>query len=99
MSMSQTLPELRHWTLPESPQPPKKRIYTDEDVKRWATTQGYIDYGLFYRRLNEAVVGQDLPPGGIARNNSEVRKCMTPSRLDDPELSSTPGHHQNPSST
>ncbi|KAG8894963.1 Serine/threonine-protein phosphatase 2A activator 1, partial [Tulasnella sp. 403] len=49
-----TLPVLRQWTLPPQPTPPEQRIKTDEDVQAWTTTQGYIDYGLFIRRLAEA---------------------------------------------
>jgi serine/threonine-protein phosphatase 2A activator len=42
-------------------EPPAAKIRSDEDVELWKTTQGYHDYGLFLRRLNEAVVGCQLP--------------------------------------
>ncbi|KAH8094503.1 Phosphotyrosyl phosphatase activator [Cristinia sonorae] len=40
---------------------PSLKIKTEEDVLNWRDTQGYRDYGLFLRRLNESVVGQVLP--------------------------------------
>ncbi|KZT73453.1 Phosphotyrosyl phosphatase activator [Daedalea quercina L-15889] len=40
---------------------PTTKIRTDEDVGYWKTTRGYQDFGLFLRRLNESVVGYDLP--------------------------------------
>ena len=40
---------------------PVLRIKTDDDVQAWKQTRGYQDYGLFLRRLAEAVVGHALP--------------------------------------
>ena len=40
---------------------PSLKIKTEEDVHAWRETQGYRDYGIFLRRLNEAVVGHALP--------------------------------------
>ena len=40
---------------------PVTKIRTDEDVGYWKTTRGYQDFGLFLRRLNESVVGYNLP--------------------------------------
>ncbi|KIP11020.1 hypothetical protein PHLGIDRAFT_21917 [Phlebiopsis gigantea 11061_1 CR5-6] len=40
---------------------PNQKIKTEEDVHLWRSTRGYADYGLFLRRLNEAVVGRYLP--------------------------------------
>ncbi|KAH9838735.1 Phosphotyrosyl phosphatase activator [Rhodofomes roseus] len=40
---------------------PITRIRTDEDVAYWKTTRGHQDFGLFLRRLNESVVGHNLP--------------------------------------
>ncbi|EPS94520.1 hypothetical protein FOMPIDRAFT_1169651 [Fomitopsis schrenkii] len=40
---------------------PVTRIRTDEDVMYWKTTRGYQDFGLFLRRLNESVMGFNLP--------------------------------------
>lgn len=42
-------------------QTPSLKIRTDEDVERWKTTSGYKAYLLFLRRLNESVVGYELP--------------------------------------
>ncbi|KAF8885873.1 hypothetical protein CPB84DRAFT_1837853 [Gymnopilus junonius] len=40
---------------------PSLEIRTDDDVEFWKTTQSYMDYGIFLRRLNESVVGYYLP--------------------------------------
>ena len=40
---------------------PVLRIKTDDDVDAWKRTRGYHDYGLFLRRLADAVVGHALP--------------------------------------
>ncbi|KAG8864795.1 Serine/threonine-protein phosphatase 2A activator 1 [Tulasnella sp. 330] len=58
------LPGLRHYTLPSKLIAPKRRIQTDADVEEWKSTQGYLDYGLFIRRLNTAVIGHYLPYSG-----------------------------------
>ncbi|KAG9008862.1 Serine/threonine-protein phosphatase 2A activator 1 [Tulasnella sp. JGI-2019a] len=64
------LPELRHYTLPAKLIVPRRRIQSDADVEEWKSTQGYLDYGLFLRRLNMAVIGHYLPysppPDGIS---------------------------------
>lgn len=57
---SPTLPRIAAATLAEI-QPPSLRIRTDEDVELWKLTSGYGAYGLFLRRLNESVVGYELP--------------------------------------
>ena len=41
--------------------PPVPKIKTDEDVEFWKSTRSYSDLGLFLQRLNEAVVGYNLP--------------------------------------
>jgi serine/threonine-protein phosphatase 2A activator len=40
---------------------PVPRIREDHDVEKWRNTVGYRDFNLFLRRLNESVVGYDLP--------------------------------------
>jgi serine/threonine-protein phosphatase 2A activator len=40
---------------------PTLKIHTDHDVDTWRDTNGYRDYALFLRRLNEAVVGNHIP--------------------------------------
>lgn len=57
---SPTLPRIAAVTLAEI-QPPSLRIRTDEDVELWKLTSGYKAYELFLRRLNESVVGYELP--------------------------------------
>ncbi|PPQ83972.1 hypothetical protein CVT25_000518 [Psilocybe cyanescens] len=62
--MHKNSPELREILLSEVSgfqSPPSLKIRTDDDVEHWKTTQSYIDYGIFLRRLNESVVGHFLP--------------------------------------
>lgn len=62
--MQKNLPELREIPLAEVSSfksPPSLKIRTDDDVEYWKTTQPYLDYGIFLRRLNESVVGFALP--------------------------------------
>ncbi|KAF9818759.1 hypothetical protein IEO21_02539 [Rhodonia placenta] len=57
------LPPLRHVSVNDiSPDDtPTPKIRTDEDLEMWKATRGYQDYGLFLRRLTQAVVGCPLP--------------------------------------
>jgi|SRR5882762_9122117 len=57
------LPTLRQILLPavSSLPLPTLKIHTDVDVESWKSTQGYHDYALFLRVLNESVVGVSLP--------------------------------------
>ncbi|KAJ7246605.1 hypothetical protein B0H12DRAFT_1235533 [Mycena haematopus] len=41
---------------------PTLKIQTDEDVQIWRRSRSYQDYAIFLRRLNESVVGRDIPP-------------------------------------
>ncbi|OCH89595.1 Phosphotyrosyl phosphatase activator [Obba rivulosa] len=63
MAAATALPPLRRVSISEldPDQLPVPKIRTDADVEYWKTTQGYQDYGLFLRRLSEAVVGRFLP--------------------------------------
>ncbi|KAG8905279.1 Serine/threonine-protein phosphatase 2A activator 1 [Tulasnella sp. 417] len=63
---------LRQRTLPPNHATPGKRIFVDSDVELWKTTQGYADYGLFLRRLSEAVIGHYLPYNPPAESVSEA---------------------------
>ncbi|KAG9047036.1 Serine/threonine-protein phosphatase 2A activator 1 [Tulasnella sp. UAMH 9824] len=63
---------LRERTLPPHHVTPGKRIFTDTDVDLWKTTQGYLDYGLFIRRLSEAVIGHYLPYNPTAESVTEA---------------------------
>ncbi|KAG9016277.1 Serine/threonine-protein phosphatase 2A activator 1 [Tulasnella sp. 427] len=63
---------LRERTLPPHHATPGKRIFTDSDAELWKTTQGYLDYGLFIRRLGEAVIGHYLPYNPPAESTSEA---------------------------
>ncbi|KAJ7887574.1 PTPA-domain-containing protein [Mycena olivaceomarginata] len=40
---------------------PTLKIQTDEDVDTWRQSRSYQDYAIFLRRLNESVVGRDIP--------------------------------------
>ncbi|KAJ7755906.1 hypothetical protein B0H16DRAFT_1540058 [Mycena metata] len=40
---------------------PTLKIQTDEDVETWRKSRSYQDYAIFLRRLNESVVGRDIP--------------------------------------
>ncbi|KAJ7044845.1 serine/threonine-protein phosphatase 2A activator 1 [Mycena alexandri] len=42
-------------------EPPTLKIQTDEDVETWRKSRSYQDYAIFLRRLNESVVGRDIP--------------------------------------
>lgn len=75
--LTMTLPELRHYTLPTKPIVPKRRITVDADVEEWKSTQGYLDYGLFIRRLNAAVIGHYLPYSSPPNGPSEVSIMST----------------------
>ena len=86
---SMPLPLLRHIS-PENLEAlkalPTVKIRTDADVEAWKQTQGYSDYSLFLRWLNESVVGYSLPRTND--NHSEVleiplrRKSRPKSCLD-----------------
>ena len=43
---------------------PSLKIHTDSDVESWKSTQGYRDYAIFIRMLNESAVGVSLPWDG-----------------------------------
>lgn len=63
-SVAETLPSLREVplaTIPNIEHLPALTIRTDTDVELWKQTTGYKDYALFLRRLNESVVGINLP--------------------------------------
>jgi len=70
---SMSLPLLRHIS-PENLEAlkalPTVKIRTEADVEAWKQTQGYSDYSLFLRWLNESVVGYSL--SRTNDNHSEV---------------------------
>lgn len=80
---------LRQRTLPPNHVTPGKRIFTDSDVELWKTTQGYVDYGLFVRRLGEAVIGHYLPYNPPAESVSEVSNIYQ-------AITSSPSHRNWP---
>ncbi|KAF9034493.1 Phosphotyrosyl phosphatase activator [Hymenopellis radicata] len=49
---------------------PSQKIHSDYDVEAWKGTQGYKDYALYLRRLNEAVVGCYLPLEGTSASTA-----------------------------
>ena len=61
--MASVMPQLRRISLSQVSklEPPTLKIKADDDVEYWKTTQSYIDYRIFLRRLNESVVGYSLP--------------------------------------
>ncbi|KAK1219461.1 Serine/threonine-protein phosphatase 2A activator 1 [Marasmius sp. AFHP31] len=40
---------------------PTQKIRSDQDIEIWRSTRSYRDYSIFLRRLNESVVGFNLP--------------------------------------
>ena len=54
------LPHISATVLGDVP-PPTVRIHTDADVGTWQHSAGYHMYGTFLRRLNESVIGWELP--------------------------------------
>jgi serine/threonine-protein phosphatase 2A activator len=65
--MTLKLAELRQIPLTEVPAlaTPTLKIQTDDDVEIWKHSRSYQDYAVFLRRLNESVVGRDIPEAGI----------------------------------
>jgi len=61
--MASRMPQLREISLTQVSnfEPPALKIKSDDDAEYWKTTQSYIDYRVFLRRLNESVVGYSLP--------------------------------------
>ncbi|PBK67888.1 Phosphotyrosyl phosphatase activator [Armillaria solidipes] len=61
--MGHQLLQLRSMQLSEMPnlELPTQKIQSDEAVEAWKATRGYEDYSLYLHRLNEAVVGYNLP--------------------------------------
>ncbi|KAJ7432308.1 serine/threonine-protein phosphatase 2A activator 1 [Mycena galericulata] len=61
--MARQLAQLREIPLADVPalESPTLKIQTDEDVETWRRSRSYQDYAIFLRRLNESVVGRDIP--------------------------------------
>ncbi|KAJ6521109.1 hypothetical protein B0H19DRAFT_1204237 [Mycena capillaripes] len=61
--MARQLAQLRQIPLADVPalDAPTLKIQTDEDVETWQRSRSYQDYAIFLRRLNESVVGRDIP--------------------------------------
>ncbi|KAI0068967.1 Phosphotyrosyl phosphatase activator [Artomyces pyxidatus] len=75
--MSNALFALRHISIEDVSHMrtlPSTKIHTDSDVELWKRTSGYRDYGIFLRRLNEAVVGYELP--WTSSSPSEAAKAV-----------------------
>lgn len=73
MTNERSLPDFPQIPLSSLPQPllsPVPAIKSEEDVHIWHKTRGYRNYGLFIRRLNEAVVGHEL--GEAGEDHSQV---------------------------
>jgi serine/threonine-protein phosphatase 2A activator len=63
MNMASGMPQLREIYLNQvlNFEIPTSKIKSDDDVQYWKTTQSYMDYRIFLRRLNQSVVGYSLP--------------------------------------
>ncbi|KAJ7167692.1 hypothetical protein C8R46DRAFT_255230 [Mycena filopes] len=61
--MARQLAQLREIPLGTIPglELPTLKIQTEEDVETWQRSRSYQDYAIFLRRLNESVVGSDIP--------------------------------------
>jgi serine/threonine-protein phosphatase 2A activator len=71
--MTRQLAQLREIPLADVPalESPTLKIQTDDDVETWRQSRSYQDYAIFLRRLNESVVGKDIPTADSSP--SEVR--------------------------
>ncbi|KAK7062205.1 Serine/threonine-protein phosphatase 2A activator, partial [Favolaschia claudopus] len=82
--MARELAELREIPLVQVPtlELPTLKIQTDEDVEIWRRSRSYQDYAIFLRRLNESVVGRDIPANGstemasISPASEAIQKIM-----------------------
>ncbi|KAJ6615654.1 Phosphotyrosyl phosphatase activator [Mycena sp. CBHHK59/15] len=54
---------------------PTLKIQSDEDVEIWRRSRSYLDYGIFLRRLNESVVGVEIPSAESSTSEA-VRQMM-----------------------
>ncbi|KAJ7886722.1 hypothetical protein B0H13DRAFT_2043771 [Mycena leptocephala] len=61
--MVRQLAQLREIPLADVPalESPTLKIQTDDDVETWRQSRSYQDYAIFLRRLNESVVGKNIP--------------------------------------
>jgi serine/threonine-protein phosphatase 2A activator len=79
MQDSRDLPPLRHVSLAQVAcleSIPTPKIKSDYDVERWKTTVSYQDFGLFLRRLNESVVGHEIPPD-LPQSSIQVKQSSS----------------------
>nr|GAT59328.1 protein phosphatase 2A regulatory subunit 4 [Mycena chlorophos] len=73
--MSAQLRQIPLSAVPEMALPTLK-ITTDDDVDTWRRSRSYQDYAVFLRRLNESVVGQDLPETPNASTSNAIQKLI-----------------------
>ncbi|KAJ7682242.1 hypothetical protein DFH06DRAFT_1278028 [Mycena polygramma] len=75
--MARELAELREIPLADVPSLdyPTLKIQTDEDVETWQRSRSYQDYAIFLRRLNESVVGRDIPAASSSPSEA-IRKII-----------------------
>ncbi|GJJ08184.1 hypothetical protein Clacol_002392 [Clathrus columnatus] len=75
-ALSSTLPHVPATALSKINLPTLK-IRTDEDVTQWKLTSGYRAFIFFLRRLNESVVGYELPLQDDSTDREPIIKIMT----------------------
>ncbi|CAK5262917.1 unnamed protein product, partial [Mycena citricolor] len=77
-------PTLRKIDLAEIPRlaTPESKIRTDEDMETWRQSCAYRDYAIFLRRLNESVVGVDIPDSPAATSEPVTRIVSLLDALD-----------------
>ncbi|KAF7302177.1 Serine/threonine-protein phosphatase 2A activator [Mycena indigotica] len=70
--MTGQIADLRQIPLADIPalDTPTLKIQTDDDVDTWRRSRSYQDYAIFLRRLNEAVVGHDIPETGSGQSKA-----------------------------
>ncbi|KAF8588269.1 Phosphotyrosyl phosphatase activator [Ramaria rubella] len=56
--------------------PPTLKIHVDADVEKWQRTSGYQQFILFLRRLNDSVVGYELPLQDNGSDSEAVTKIL-----------------------
>ncbi|KAJ7118562.1 hypothetical protein C8R43DRAFT_95208 [Mycena crocata] len=82
--MARQIADLREISLSSVPTLPSPtlKIQTDEDVETWRRSRSYHDYAVFLRRLNESVVGKDLPDSSLSPSEAIKRLMVLLDTLD-----------------
>ncbi|KAJ7098684.1 hypothetical protein B0H15DRAFT_587258 [Mycena belliarum] len=82
--MTRQLAGLREIPLADVPNLslPTLKIQTDDDVEIWRRSRSYQDYAIFLRRLNESVVGRDIPTTASSTSDAIERIMVLLDSLD-----------------